>query len=52
MKHITCQKVMNIHTSYGATVVTPARFAMLNRVQRLKRELKANKETSFRRWGL
>ena len=46
------QKVMKIHTSYGATVVTPARFAMANRVDRLKRELKANKSCGFRRWGV
>ena len=45
------QRVMSIHTSTGSTVVTPARFAMTDRVQRLKRELKSNKDTSFRRWG-
>lgn len=46
------QYVMSIHTKSGATVVTPARFAMANRVQRLKRELKANQVATFRRWGV
>ncbi len=46
------QQVMKIHTTTGATIVTPSYFAMSNRCNRLKRELKANKSSTFRRWGI
>nr|DAY73706.1 MAG TPA: hypothetical protein [Caudoviricetes sp.] len=45
------QNVMCIHTKNGATVATPARFAIASRCARLKRELKANKNSGFKRWG-
>lgn len=45
------QYVMSIHTKNGATVTTPARFALVNRCNRLKRELKNNRATGFKRWG-
>lgn len=34
---------MPIHLSNGSTVVTPFRFAIKQRVERLKRELRINK---------
>ena len=34
--------VMAIHTTTGATVTTPDRMALKERIQRLKRELKNN----------
>lgn len=46
------QYVMGIHTKAGATVVTPARFAMKERCKRLKRELSANKNSGFKSWGV
>lgn len=45
------QYVMSIHTKNGATVVTPARFAIASRCARLKRELKSNQGAGFTRWG-
>ena len=45
------QKIMAIHTSTGSTVVTPKKFALVERCKRLKRELKANKNSGFTRWG-
>lgn len=45
------QYVMKIHTSNGATVSTPLRFAVKTRCNRLKRELSLNKDSGFRRWG-
>mgnify|MGYP004723619021 FL=1 len=44
------QKVMPIHFKNGSTVCTPDRFAMKQRCERLKRELKANKETFLKSW--
>lgn len=46
----TRQKVMSIHLKNGATVVTPKGFALKDRCERLKRELKANKKTGFKNW--
>lgn len=43
------QYIMPIHTKNGATVVTPDRFALEIRCKRLKRELKANKNSSLSR---
>ena len=40
MKHY----VMPIHTSNGATVCTPDGFAMQQRIERLKRELRINRK--------
>lgn len=40
MKHY----VMPIHTSNGATVCTPDGFAMKQRIERLKRELRINRK--------
>lgn len=36
--------VMPIHTSNGATVCTPDGFAMKQRIERLKRELRINRK--------
>lgn len=44
------QKVMSIHMKNGATVVTPDRFALEKRCERLKRELRSNAKSGFHRW--
>lgn len=48
----TKQKVMPIHTSTGSTIVTPFAFALKARCKRLKNELKSNRDTGFKRWGV
>lgn len=45
------QYIMPIHFKNGATVSTPDKFAMKQRCLRLKRELKKNKLSTFKRWG-